>query len=111
MDELQRAIELIENDEVMLCCCEWCEKKRWAFELALEALREKQAREKPMTNFDRIKNMSVEEMADSRIGQIIGILPCPVWVSIDAPKDMTLDKQSALEKEIEWLNSPAGEGV
>jgi len=65
MNEVERAISLIELDEVMQCDCPKCIEDRWAFELALQALREKAEREqKPHTNADRIRGMSNEELAE-----------------------------------------------
>lgn len=46
MNEIERAIKLIEYDEVMTCDCPKCEQDRWAFKLALVALREKAERGK-----------------------------------------------------------------
>ena len=41
MGEIEKAIEIIENDQQMECACKHCEKKRWAYKMAVEALREK----------------------------------------------------------------------
>jgi len=47
MSVIKQAIAIIEHDEVMQCDCPKCIEDRWAFELAIQALREKAERENP----------------------------------------------------------------
>jgi len=56
-----------------------------------------------MTNADKIRSMTDEELADSRIGEIKGIAPCAVWIALDVPGKAFLCKSEALKCELEYL--------
>lgn len=63
------------------------------------------------TNADRIRGMDDEELADSRVGELIGISPCPLWIAIDVPDKLVLSKEKAVRMELAWLQQPAKEGT
>jgi len=56
-----------------------------------------------MTNADKIRSMTDEELADSRIGKIKGVAPCAVWVALDVPDKVFLSESEALKCELEFL--------
>lgn len=56
-----------------------------------------------MTNADKIRAMTDEELADSRVGKIKGIVPCAVWIALDVPGKVFLCKSEALKYELEYL--------
>lgn len=66
---------------------------------------------KMVSNADRIRSMSDEELADSRVGELVGIAPCSLWVAIDAPDKLVLSKKKAVQMELAWLQQPAEEEV
>lgn len=61
------------------------------------------------THADRIRNMSDEELAESRVGELKGIAPCSLWIAIDAPGEVMLSKEAAIQVELDWLRQPAEE--
>ena len=66
---------------------------------------------KKVSNADRIRGMDDEELADSRVGELIGIAPCPLWIAIDVPDKLVLSKEKAVRMELAWLQQPAKEGT
>lgn len=60
-----------------------------------------------MTNADRIRGMTDEELADSRVGEFKGFLSFPVWIAIDVPDKIVLSKDEAIKIELDWLQQPA----
>ena len=56
------------------------------------------------TNFDRIKAMSVEEMADMIVVELIGIQPCSLWQCLPT-KTTYISKSVAVKEAIKWLES------
>lgn len=58
---------------------------------------------KKMTNADKIRAMTDEELADSRVGKIKGIAPCAVWIALDVPDKAFLCKSEALKCELVYL--------
>lgn len=63
------------------------------------------------TNADRIRSMSDEELAESRVIRIDGIAPCPLWVAMDDEKGTQyLSKGAAVKVELDYLRQPAKEG-
>ena len=62
-----------------------------------------------MTNAQRIRSMSDEELADSRVGELVGIAPCSLWVAIDVPDKLVLSKKEAVQMELDWLRQPVKE--
>lgn len=64
--KIKEAIILIENDAPMNCCCKYCEENRWAYEMALAALREKRTMAKcirvdPVVH-GKLKSTGMDEM-------------------------------------------------
>ena len=80
--------------------------------LALSALRAQQEREnpKPMTNADRIRAISDEELAENRCIEIKGLYPWPIFVAFDVPEKRFLSRESAVAEELNWLQQPTEEG-
>ena len=62
-----------------------------------------------MNNFDRIKNMSVEEMAERNIQYITDSDDMPYYGTSDGTVFEWSDEQKALQHEIEWLNAESEE--
>lgn len=56
-----------------------------------------------MTNADKIRAMTDEELADSRVVKIKGIAPYTMWIALDEPDRAFLCKSEALKCEIEYL--------
>ena len=46
MNKIKQAIATIEESQAMTCSCGFCEADRWAYALAITALREQAEREK-----------------------------------------------------------------
>lgn len=58
----------------------------------------------PMTNYERIKNMSVEEIADILVVELKGLTHCIMWHSL--PTETTyISKFEAMKDSIKWLES------
>lgn len=55
-----------------------------------------------MTNGDRIRSMTDEELADSRIIKSKGVFG-RVWIAIDLPYMVFLSRKEAIKAEIDWL--------
>ena len=100
-DELWR----YEADTRLAACDEACR-------MGADALRAQQEREnpKPMTNADRIRDMSDEELAENRCVEIKGLYPWPIFVAFDVPEKRFLSRESAVAEELNWLQQPAEEG-
>lgn len=64
----------------------------------------------PMTNGDRIRAMSDEELAENRCVEIKGLYPWPIFVAFDVPEKRFLSRESAVAEELNWLQQPAEEG-
>lgn len=56
-----------------------------------------------MTNADRIRTMTDEELADIRVGELREIVPCSVWIAVDVPGRAVFSKSQAIELELEYL--------
>ena len=55
-----------------------------------------------MTNYDRIKAMSVEEMSDMLVVELKNIIPFSLWQSL--PTNSTyIAKSQAIQDVIQWL--------
>ena len=76
------------------------------------ALRAQQERENPkqITNADRIRAMSDEELAEKRCVEITGLYPWPIFFAFDVPGKRFLSWESAVAEELNWLQQPAEEG-
>ena len=67
-----------------------------------------------MTNYERIKNMSVEEMADETYRQIEDCRKCPVWEKCDRITHKTgffacMSELDCAKMITDWLNEEAEE--
>lgn len=62
--------------------------------------------DKPLTNGDRLRLMSDEELADSYVGELIGLAPCSLWISTHTNK-LFVAKSAAIKAELDWLKQPA----
>ena len=74
------------------------------------ALCAQQERENPMTNADRIRAISDEELAENRCIEIKGLYPWPIFVAFDVPEKRFLSRESAVAEELNWLQQPTEEG-
>ena len=66
-------------------------------------------REAPLTNADRIRAISDEELAENRCIEIKGLYPWPIFVAFDVPEKRFLSRESAVAEELNWLQQPAEE--
>lgn len=82
-----------------------------ACRMGADALRGQQEREnqKQITNADRIRAMSDEELAENRCIEIKGLYPWPIFVAFDVPEKRFLSRESAVAEELNWLQQPAEE--
>ena len=62
-----------------------------------------------MTNGDRIRAISDEELAESRCIEIKGLYPWPIFFAFDVPGKRFLSRESAVAEELNWLQQPAEE--
>ena len=67
-------------------------------------------RTEPMTNADRIRAISDEELAEKRCVEITGLYPWPIFFAFDVPGKRFLSWESAVAEELNWLQQPAEEG-
>ena len=63
-----------------------------------------------ITNADRIRAISDEELAENRCVEIKGLYPWPIFVAFDVPEKRFLSRESAVAEELNWLQQPAEEG-
>lgn len=61
-----------------------------------------------MTNYEKIKNMSIEEMAEILVIEIDGAFPCKAFGSVVTGSIM-LSQKSVLDENKQWLESEAEE--
>lgn len=59
---------------------------------------------KKITNFERIKQMSVEELADMLTVEIVGLQPCKLFQALPTEKTY-ISKKAAVKDVIKWLES------
>ena len=62
-----------------------------------------------MTNADRIRAMSNEELVNLVTIAIKGIAPCALYTHIGANGELLISKKSAMDTALEWLQQPAEE--
>ena len=67
-------------------------------------------RTEPITNADRFRAISDEELAEKRCVEITGLYPWPIFVAFDVPEKRFLSRESAVAEELNWLQQPAEEG-
>lgn len=63
---------------------------------------------KKITNFERIKQMSVEELADMLTVEIVGLQPCKLFQALPTEKTY-ISKKAAVQDVTKWLESEAEE--
>mgnify|MGYP005771807623 FL=1 len=62
----------------------------------------------PITNADRIRKMSDEELEDQLVLEVEGMAPCKMFISIPTG-EMFICRQAAKEAVEKWLQQPAEE--
>lgn len=62
----------------------------------------------PMTNADRIRVMSDEELAEQLVVAVNGLQPCTLYYSIPTERTF-LTEAEAVRVTLEWLQQPAEE--
>lgn len=60
------------------------------------------------TSFERIKNMSVEELADMLTVELVGLQPCKLFQALPTEKTY-ISKKAAVQDVENWLESEAEE--
>lgn len=63
---------------------------------------------KKITNFERIKQMSVEELADMLTVEIVGLQPCKLFQALPTEKTY-ISKKAAVQDVTKWLKSEVKE--
>lgn len=63
---------------------------------------------KKITNFERIKQMSVEELADMLTVEIVGLQPCKLFQALPTEKTY-ISKKAAVQDVTKWLESEVKE--
>lgn len=58
-----------------------------------------------MTNGDRIRRMTDEELADSRVGRVKMPL-FSVWIACDIQDKIFLEERAAVKAELDWIKQP-----
>lgn len=58
-----------------------------------------------MTNGDRIRRMTDEELADSRVGRVKMPL-FSVWIACDIQDRIFLEERAAVKAELDWMKQP-----
>lgn len=58
-----------------------------------------------MTNGDRIRRMTDEELADSRVGRVKMPL-FSVWIACDIQDRIFLEERAAVKAELDWIKQP-----
>ena len=61
-----------------------------------------------MTNFEKIKSMSVEELADMLTVELVGLQPCKLFLALTTEKTY-ISKKAAVQDVENWLESEAEE--
>lgn len=61
-----------------------------------------------MTNFERIKNMNVEELADMLTVEIVSLQSCKLFQALPTEKTYIF-KKAAVQDVTKWLESEAKE--
>lgn len=61
-----------------------------------------------MTNFEKIKQMSVEELADMLTVELVGLQPCKLFLALPTEKTY-ISKKAAVQDVENWLKSEAEE--
>lgn len=57
-----------------------------------------------MTNYENIKNMSIDDIADMLVVKLTGIAPCNLWQALPTGKTY-LSKKMAINNVISWLKN------
>ena len=58
-----------------------------------------------ITNGDRIRSMTDDELADSRVGRVKMPL-FSVWIACDIQDEIFLEERAAVKAELDWIKQP-----